>query len=411
MRPSLLLPLVRDRLVLVPSLLALLFVFASSLCSCDDASSDCSINSDCKAGETCVKGQCVVQCREQRDCPSGHVCSVGRCEPHFGGNCSKDEDCLNGQLCLSGVCQLSDATSNDTPSNDTTTADTVQDSTHDTSLDPAPDTSPDLVGDTHVDSTTPPTDTFVQDTPPADTQDTFVQDTLLADETDGGCTPRAGVYGEVCECSQQCSSGLCIGNPISGVGMCTVTCVNRTNCRNGLDACINAGTKVCAPDDTGSPCSTNGINNPTLCVYQTCLSAAGANAVPQDFCSIACNTAADCKANHSCSPMVCNNVNDSGFLQCIPTAMPWEPCPGQTTCPARDTMLATYSLAGSFCVPTGGPNPCVTDTDANACFTALCDASNAVCLDQCLDPSQCASGTCYQYDVSDPRLPIGYCAP
>jgi len=391
----------------IPALAALLMISASVGCS--DEQSQCSINSDCAVGEVCVGGECLIECRETRDCPTRFVCNGGRCEQVFGGNCSDDGDCRNGEACINGVCQPSDGTM------DTIPPDTI-DTTAETD---APDTRPDM---TEVDA--PPEDMNIDmavDAEMAMDVDTDMEmdvdmdtDMDMADDMtmmDMSCVPRNGQYGDMCECAAQCATGLCVGNPLTGQGECTQLCLNRTQCAGGTDACINVGggQKVCAPDDSGVNCEVAGNANPSACVYQTCVVAAGDQASPGAFCSLFCAGASDCKPNQACSPVRCRDISGAQMLnqlECIFTIVP-------LLSTQKEQLLMAYPMDARVCTPIGAPNACIAAGSEASCNSAICcaagDCSAGICTAQCLDPIDCPLGTCLALDTSDPRIPIGAC--
>lgn len=73
--------------------------------SCRPSSTLCRFNYQCSAGQECVDGRCLAQCRPGADagpgaCPAGQVCTNGYCQYPTGGTC----DCAPGLICSNGVC-------------------------------------------------------------------------------------------------------------------------------------------------------------------------------------------------------------------------------------------------------------------------------------------------------------------
>jgi hypothetical protein len=69
-----------------------------------DAPLTCQDNLDCRGGEVCREGRCVVVgrgCQEDLDCAGGERCLEGRCAPI---SCVNDEGCDPGELCHEGAC-------------------------------------------------------------------------------------------------------------------------------------------------------------------------------------------------------------------------------------------------------------------------------------------------------------------
>lgn len=84
--------------------LAVALVIAGLVAACGNKpkTPSCKANSDCKAGQVCVNGQCL-QCVEDDACGPGKVCQDGACTTK--PECVKDADCSGGQVCQAGKCQ------------------------------------------------------------------------------------------------------------------------------------------------------------------------------------------------------------------------------------------------------------------------------------------------------------------
>ena len=73
---------------------------------CQPRTNQCQFDYQCTAqGQSCVDGQCVVQCTTSNAataCAAGQVCTAGRCAYPTSGDCGGR--CTAGQLCVSGAC-------------------------------------------------------------------------------------------------------------------------------------------------------------------------------------------------------------------------------------------------------------------------------------------------------------------
>lgn len=81
------------------------------LCSCDDATGNCTYDADCPGIEICIDSECVPNRCPEVPCQSGEICVYGDCylSDCPGVICGDDQVCLNGlcvdTTCLEGECQ------------------------------------------------------------------------------------------------------------------------------------------------------------------------------------------------------------------------------------------------------------------------------------------------------------------
>lgn len=224
--------------------------------------------------------------------------------------------------------------------------------------------------------------------------------------------PRMNVqYNGACRCNQECVTGVCIGATTTVDGSCSRECDGRDDCPDG-DACVTDrfGVSVCRADDTGDDCTAaDGEPDPASCSAGHCLEA-GSNFSLDHFCSVPCETAADCRGpgspagtGYACSPVRCRFGLDG--YRCLPTI---------TVQRAANTedLLATYSESTKLCVRIGDPNPCGDVTmasDEQACRGAMCDANPVGrCTAACEETADCQAGGCVLH-TDDPALPVRVC--
>jgi hypothetical protein len=112
------------------------------------------------------------------------------------------------------------------------------------------------------------------------------------------CIPGSGGgFGQGCARATDCATGLCVGDPSSGQGLCTAFC-DQVPCPLGF-ACASVQdgqggvSRVCAPEGLtgggfGSPCT-----GASSCTSGLCLNDARTGG---SFCTIACRSPADCRA-------------------------------------------------------------------------------------------------------------------
>ena len=368
----------------------LLTCFALLASSCDDAK-QCEINSDCPEGQYCDSGECRIECREQRDCNQGEVCQAGRCMPLMGNSCTDDGDCRNGEFCLNGLCQIGDASQDQGGDEGQDTTDTQPDLPQDTGQDTPTDTGQDTPTDQNVDMGT--------DTPVdmgSDTGTDMGMDMGMDMVMDmSSCPPRNGQYFEPCACAAQCATGLCVGNPLSGSGVCSQSCMGRANCNGGNDICglvddgMGGTAAVCLPDETGVLACTSNAD----CFFGRCIEAAGTSVTPTNYCAIPCTNAGDCKPGWACSPVICASGNLPNLPGCIYAASFF----GQSLA-YEQQQLAIYSdFSQKLCTPMGQQNNCQTNADGELCHSALCldrgSPGASACTSECSNALDCPIGS------------------
>jgi len=70
----------------------------------------CVVDEECLMGEKCENGKCVLKpistgCLEDDDCPIGERCENGECKQPTPASCQTDDECLPGQMCENGQCK------------------------------------------------------------------------------------------------------------------------------------------------------------------------------------------------------------------------------------------------------------------------------------------------------------------
>jgi hypothetical protein len=362
--------------------------------------SSCQTVDDCRASEICENRLCEVQtpeCAADRDCPPGQRCGDGACEPAgvTDVECITRADCDAGESCLDNVCvplidaglpdagtDASDADTEgvldagDTDTPDAVIPDTVlADVPADVSLDAA-----DIADTTPPDVVVPPdvgADTLdvadTPDVPECETifdcgeNETCISGTCVEDILPDECEGREdGVTGETCTAAANCCNGLCLGNPVSGIGSCSAFCDSFDDC-NPLGSpydlfCYNTGPsgRLCAQSDYLDSCG-----SADACLGGRCLVSNSRRG-----CSWDCRSSADCPGGEVCGLVAFG----TGPLQvCTPIggrcSVPNDCLSG--TCITDD--VPALSFCSTFCSP----------TDPNACPTGyFCDNSlgEFVCL-------------------------------
>ena len=225
----------------------------------------------------------------------------------------------------------------------------------------------------------------------------------MAPDLPPACPPRAGVIGDPCDCDAQCNTMTCVGETATESGFCTRTCTSRADCNMGAGACIEemgTGVSHCWPDDTGSPCTTLDLSDPSLCQTNLCLGAGGSSFAPKNFCSLPCDDSSDCKIGHACAPARCKL--DVGGLSCLPTLRIHRDA-------MRDTLKVVYPLERTVCMPIGAQIACSPQNEVG-CASGTCDPDANRCTAECIDTLDCPVGGCADVDlVTDPDLPIRVC--
>ena len=132
-----------------------------------------------------------------------------------------------------------------------------------------------------------------------------------------GCEEKDGKYGDPCLCSLACESKLCVPNKL-GSGQCTVKCNFDSDCPLS-DVCIEVQqdaqtfASVCVPNDSGQaiPCNETLRNPQTDFCYKTLYLQ---NQVGQCACATTCVGASDCPQGTAChllnNQKVCVSVGE-----------------------------------------------------------------------------------------------------
>lgn len=244
-----------------------------------DEGAACEFDTDCPLPLICGRsGRCIPQCLSDRDCGEGESCHNGGCRAP-GGGCLDPSECLPGEICHLRRCR------------------------------PAPEC-------------------LVSGECPEGQRCVDGQCEAGGDEPDGGvepdggqpgCDPRAGGYGEVCECPDQCRSALCLGIEVMGRSpTCTSECSLMAPCP-GIDLCLalGDGQRVCVSNDAGLEC-----RGAFECIF-ACLSDPRGGA----SCTVPCEDASGCPQSWGCAAV----LSDVGVQRmCLPAG---GMCSGAAQCP------------------------------------------------------------------------------
>lgn len=285
-----------------------------------DGGPACRYDTDCPIPFICSRrGECIPQCVEDRDCPQGQLCHHGGCRSP-GGPCLEAQECLPGEVCHLRRCR------------------------------PEPECM--LAGDC------PDGQRCLDGTcqPGGAAPDAGVEPRPDAGDDDPLCPPRPGVYGELCHCAAQCSSGLCLDTGLVGrAPSCTATCSLRDPCP-GIDLCVplGDGSQVCVTNDTGLACR-GGFECLAYCLTDP--------ATGQASCTVPCESSQGCPQGWGCGSV----LTDLGVQRiCLPAGaaclgammcagqrcLPWQPgdsfgfctldCRNALDCPAGWACCAVY---------------------------------------------------------------------
>lgn len=185
-------------------------------------------------------------------------------------------------------------------------------------------------------------------------------------------------YGEECNAGAQCQSGLCVGDPNTGLGMCTQRCVGDNLCP-GLDLCRATGNgfSVCFRNETGHPCNLGGD-----CADGICLTPPdpGAWANPQSICVNRCNADSKCPAGYTCEVI---QTNTGPVRACNVNARRLDTCPGG---------FIDNCLGSGVCVIPAGRQA----IDIYQCIGTV-DQPEGYCSCSCRNAGDCPAGFgCYR---------------
>lgn len=290
----------------------------------------CRSAEDCRADEICENRLCEVQtpeCSADRDCPPGQQCNDGACEPAgiIDVECITRADCEAGESCLDNICvPLVDAGVPDAATDvadDVAEGDTEADTDSGSDVEPAdvrvPDAT-DVAADAPEDTTEPELDVVVDVADVVDTtvepecetifdcgENQFCMDGECIDDVPPDlCEGRDdGVMGEICTAAADCCNGLCLGNPVSGIGSCTDFCDSFADC-NPLGSpfdlfCYNTGAsgRLCAQSDYLDSCG-----SADDCLGGRCLVSNSRRG-----CTWDCRSSADCPGGEVCGLVAFGN--------------------------------------------------------------------------------------------------------
>lgn len=194
--------------------------------------------------------------------------------------------------------------------------------------------------------------------------------------------PLAG-YGQVCRAAAQCLSGLCVGDPTTGQGMCTSPCATSATCP-GADVCLAVdGQGVCVRNETGRPCA-----GPGDCLEGLCGDAQPAPVgwlAASQICVARCTDDRKCPVGYRCDA-----IGGVDGRVCLPDVELAALCPGGAAaeCPA-----------------------CAAPGDARLCLSP--EDFDGYCACACASAADCPRGwACHHAlaETGDPARP-GACVP
>jgi hypothetical protein len=326
----------------------------------------CRLNSDCAAPLSCVDGECLPQCREDRDCAGQQVCREQLCvDPDPGKNaCARASDCPASQTCIGGICEALvlntlDAGTGEVP---------------DGGVGPTPDGGPGA------------------DAGP-----------------DGGVSGLP--YGAVCARGSECVSGLCLGPAGGTSGRCTKPCNGNADCTYP-DTCtdVPGAGLLCATTQAGGQPGDPCPNGDADCASGICLQASSS----RSFCTQPCAPLPTCPSGMTCAPVP--DGQGGAVTLCIPGGMGQGfggGCSRAADC-ATQLCIGVPSTGQGVCttycdqIPCPAGYACTSVDDGQGGAVAVCAPGGAVggaYGDTCTGAASCQSGLC----LNDPRLGGAYC--
>lgn len=309
----------------------------------------CKLHSDCSETERCVSGECVVLCRTNRDCNGAGRCVFGDCiiGGTGGGIASGGGGGSSGGGAGGGGGSLDAGW-------DAGALDAGFDAGVDAGFDAGLE---DAGSDAGFDAGLPDAGF----------------DAGVMDAGSG-----AGLYGDGCSRGGDCASGLCIGNSVTGLQMCTIVCGSEAACDQG-HACLpvqgpSGVLHICVPSDSGQACPTG---QGSACVAGICL--LHPSNTTQSVCATPCETTHACPIGFSCSVV---QVGASMQKVCSPIT--------------------------SGCSPQGNSNQCI----SRWCSTQAQNPASGICTGNCSSQADCPPGWACGLDdngagVVDRCQPVG----
>lgn len=208
-----------------------------------------------------------------------------------------------------------------------------------------------------------------------------------------------GQRGDPCTRASDCMSNLCIGNPMTGNGACTESCVTETTCQP-REACLQipnpmgGTTGVCVPTDSGAPCPTG---QPTGCVAGICMVHPGNASL--SVCTTPCLSSRACPMGFSCS---LTQIGASTQQVCTPNLTVCSAAGPSTQCHSRwcSASAATPSAGrctGQCSVATDCPDgfACgIEDAPGGMTTVDRCYPVGMSCTENAQMQNDCLSRTC-----------------
>lgn len=209
--------------------------------------------------------------------------------------------------------------------------------------------------------------------------------------------PPPARYLDRCTEDGDCASEHCVDD-VGGTRMCTVECVRHSDCAS--EHVCAAG--LCRRDDTGASCS-----NRSACALELC---AGDPSAGLGECTRTCVDSTDCPAGFACSEasgiFICVNIERSCARCSTGLCLGAQGC--TTTCRAPADCPLTlpgmpYACSSGICEPSSyviGPDPigasCRWSGDANLCRSGVCitddSTGSEMCTQRCTEAGGCGPG-------------------
>ncbi|MEZ4338207.1 MAG: hypothetical protein R3B82_16420 [Sandaracinaceae bacterium] len=206
--------------------------------STDDAAGACFLYDcavvGCPADQTCTATGCAASCGGEV-CAPGEICGAAGCySPSCSGSdcpgrCATPTDCAADEVCVAGHCLAAGLRDGDPCSDDAACASRA------------------------CSAAGYCVATCSEEVPCPGGQE------CMRDLIAGECVPGAGVFGDQCSESAECSSRLCLESE-SGRSLCTRTCSAVSACPVDHDCSRVDGRDVCVP--TSSGCSVHPLQRP-----------------------------------------------------------------------------------------------------------------------------------------------------
>lgn len=194
-----------------------------------------------------------------------------------------------------------------------------------------------------------------------------------------------GAYLDRCASAADCASGRCVAD-LGRTSFCTRACTSDAQCASE-HLCVDG---QCVADDIGSPCSAASFE---ACATRLC---AGNPATGLGHCTRSCVQGSDCPAGYACQTIApatricvdierpCASASECHTGLCLGTLGCTSSCESALDCPRRLDGLPPYT-----CELVSGQRVCVPPSDVQGS-----DAAGASCRTDGAGLNLCRSGAC-----------------